>query len=181
MLLNEIKYKNPVEADEEYGMDAGRYIGMRFTPETKKLLKQIVHSERVPNPTPEDKLHSTVVYSKGNAVPDYEVQGKLNDPVEAEIEDFDYFDSDNGKCLVAKLRSDDMVARHNKAKDLGANYDYEEYKPHITLSYSADDLDDDFLDNLRSKYAGTKVYADEEYDEPIETDWAVKNADRLRK
>ena len=175
MLLNEIKHKPPVDTDTEYGIDAGRYVGVHFDEKTKRLLSDIVKGENIKDPTPADKMHSTIVYSKDNKVDGYDVQGKMDEPIEAEINDFDLFNTSDGKCLVAKLQSDELRNRHNRARELGASYDYDEYIPHVTLSYNANDLGDEDLERLRKKYVGSKLYADEEYEEPIERDWSKKN------
>ena len=175
MLLKEIRqnYKRPVTRDAEYGIDAGRYVGMHFTPDTQDLLKKIVHDEKLPNSVPLHKIHTTITYSKDNSVPDYKCDGELEEPIEAEIDSFDLFPTAEGnKCLVAKLNCPEFHRRHSMMRDLGASYDYDEYIPHITLSYNAGDFPSDKLETLNKKYKGTKVYANEEYDEPIKTNWA---------
>lgn len=175
MLLREIRnnYKRPVSRDTEYGVDRGRYIGMHFTPETKEHLKRIVHDEALPHPVPDEKLHSTITYSKDNPVADYKVAGKLDDPVEGEIDSFDIFPSQEGNnCLVAKLKCPEFQRRHQMAREMGASYDYDEYIPHITLSYNAGEVSPEKLDSLTQKYKGTRIYADEEYDEPLKDNWA---------
>lgn len=175
MLLKEIRqnYKRPVSDDAEYGIDAGRYVGMHFTPDTQELLKKIIHDEAVPNAVPCEKMHTTITYSKDNSVPDYQCDGELEEPIEAEIDSFDLFPTAEGKkCLVAKLNCPEFHKRHNLMRDLGASYDYDEYIPHITLSYNAGDLSADKLEMLNKKYRGMRVYANEEYDEPIKNNWA---------
>lgn len=175
MRLNEIRsnYKRPVTQDEEHGIDGGRYIGMHFSPETREQLKRIIHDEGLPHATPSDKLHTTITYSKDNAVSDYKAAGELDEPIEAEIDEFDIFPSAEGKkCLVAKLNCPEFVRRHNLTREMGASYDYDEYYPHITLSYDVGDFSADKLQQLNKKYAGTKIYANEEYDEPIQNNWA---------
>lgn len=175
MLLTEIKndYKRPVTRDHELGIDGGRYIGMHFTPETQEHLKRIVHDEALPHPTPPEKLHTTITYSKDHSVPDYKVAGNLEEPIEGEIDSFDIFPTKEGNnCLVAKLNCPEFVNRHKATRELGATYDYDEYIPHITLSYDVGDVSPDKLEQLNKKYAGTKVYADQEYEEPIKSNWA---------
>lgn len=175
MLLIEIRknYKRPVTRDTEYGIDGGRYIGMHFTPETKEHLQRIIHDEALPHPTPPEKLHTTITYSKDNAVPEYNVAGKLDEPIEAEIDSFDIFPTNDGNnCLVAKLACAEFEKRHNLTRQMGASYDYEQYIPHITLSYNVGDISNEKLEQLNKKYRGTRVYADEEYDEPLIDNWA---------
>jgi len=175
MLLNEIKHthRRPVSRDTEYGVDAGRYIGLHFNPESKDLIKRIANDETIPNAVPPEKLHTTITYSKDNDVKDYSVDGQLQKPICAKIDSFDVFPSQEGKnCLVAKLDCPDCIDKHNKTRELGASYDYDDYIPHITLSYDAGDVDMDKLENLTKKYRGMEIYADEEYDEPLKNNWA---------
>lgn len=178
MLLKEIKKfpRRPVDDSGEYGVNAGKYIGIRFTPDSKKQLRDIVDNEGIPNGIEDDDIHSTVAYSKKSRIPGYEPTGKFNEPEEAEIEDFDIFSSDDDapNCLVAKLKAPTLVDRHNQTMKHGASYDYDEYIPHITLSYDAGDWSRDDLDNLAKKYKGTKVFADEEYENEILDDFSDK-------
>lgn len=174
MLLNELKHthKRPVDTDSEYGMEAGRYIGLHFDDETKNSVQRIVHDEAIPNSVRTDKLHTTITYSRENPVKDYSVNGEFDEPICAEIESFDIFPSQNGKnCLVAKLNCPECISKHEKTRELGASYDYDEYIPHLTLSYDVGDMSADKLEELTKKYKGTKLYANEEYDEPIDDEW----------
>lgn len=59
-------------------------------------------------------------------------------------------------------------------KEHEAEYDWPEYKPHVTLSYNAGD------------YKPEKAHVDnfgdidiiEEYDQPLKTEWLVKKDDK---
>jgi 2'-5' RNA ligase len=180
MFLSEIKkhtFKRPVETDPEYGIEGGggRYIGLHFTPETKERIKKIIHDEGIPEPTPEDKFHTTIAYSKDNSIPDYKVAGRMDNPIDAKIDSFDIFPSQDGRnCLIAKLDCPECVNLHKKTRDMGASYDYDDYIPHVTLSYNAGDYSPEQLDMLSQKYKGFPIVADEEYDEPLNDEW-VKN------
>ena len=57
MLLKEIKFPvRSVEKDSELGIDAGKYVGVHFTPETIEAVKKVINSEKIPNPTnPDDR------------------------------------------------------------------------------------------------------------------------------
>lgn len=179
MLLNEIRhiYAKPVEKGTEYGIDSSRYVGVHFTPETKAKIRAIIDDEDIPNGiTDVDKYHSTVAYSKGSGFPDYNVSGTLAEPEEGVIDSFDVFPSKDGNnCLVAKLSCPFLHQKHQETLQAGANYDYEEYKPHITLSYDVGEVSQERLKELSDKYAGTRVFINDEYDSPLEDDWASKN------
>lgn len=178
MLLKELKKFpiRPVDDTGEYGVDAGKYIGIRFTPETKEKLKQIIDDEGVPHGLDMDDLHSTIAYSRKSNIPGYEVAGKFEEPEEAEIDDFTIFpgQDEGNNCLVAKLKAPSFVEKHNKTMDHGASYDYDEYIPHVTLSYDAGEWNENDLKELTKKYKGTRLFADEEYENEIEDDFAKK-------
>jgi hypothetical protein len=177
MLLKELKRfpKRPVDPDDEYGVDAGRYIGIKFTPDTKEKLRAIIDDEAIPNGIDTEDLHSTVAYSRGSNIPGYEVAGKFEKPIKAEISYFDIFPSQDGKnCLVAKLNSPDLVKMHNKTREHGATFDYDEYKPHVTFSYDVGELMNDDLKRLTDRYKGTKLYGEEEYESEIIDNWTDK-------
>ena len=174
MLLKELKRfpVRPVDDSGEYGVDTGRYIGIRFTPDTKAKLKRIIDDEGIRNGLDTDDLHSTIAFSRESNIPGYEVAGRFEEPEEAEIKGFTIFPSQDGKnCLVAKLDAPTLVDRHNSTMDHGASYDFDEYIPHVTLSYDAGDLGEDDLKRLTKKYKGEKLLADEEYDSEIEEDF----------
>lgn len=177
MLLKELKRfpKRPIDDDGEYGIDAGRYIGVKFSSDTKEHLKKIIDDEAIPNSTDIDDIHSTVAYSKGSNIPGYQVAGRFQKPVETEVEQFDIFPTEENKnCLVAKLNAPDLVKMHDDTEKHGATYDFDEYIPHVTLSYDVGDVDNNFLKRLTDRYKGTKLYAEEEYDSEIIDNWSSR-------
>lgn len=180
MLLKELKRypMRPVDDEgTEYGVTAGKYVGVKFTPETKQTLSDIIHKEKVPNAFDTDKLHSTVAYSKGSNIPGYEASGKFDEPIQGEIDSFDVFPSQDGcNCLVAKLNCPELDDLHNQTMEHGANYDFDEYIPHVTFSYDAGEWSKSDLDRLTKKYKGTKIDIDEEYEQPIDDDFKDKLA-----
>jgi len=180
MLLKELKRypMRPVDDENtEYGVNAGKYVGVRFTPETKQTLSDIIHKEKVPNSIDIEKLHSTVAYSKGSNIPGYEVSGEFEEPIRGEIKEFDIFPSQDGcNCLVAKLNCPELDDLHNQTMEHGATYDYDEYIPHVTLSYDAGDWSKDDLNKLTKKYKGTKIDISEEYETEIEEDFGKSSS-----
>lgn len=177
MLLKELKYpKRPVDNDSELGVSAGRYVGVHFTPDTIEQVKKIIDNEGIPNPIDPDDLHSTIAHSSRSDIPGYEVDGELNEPVEARINNFKIFDTkEGGRCLVAALDSDYLHAKHKKTIDHGASYDFDEYIPHVTLSYNVGgDWDEENLKKLTNKYGGMRLTISDEYDQELDPNW-VKN------
>jgi len=176
MILKELKYPSrPIETDSELGVDAGSYVGVRFTPDTIEAVRKIIDGEGIPNPTPSEDYHSTVAYSK-TPIPDYKPDGDLEQAQDASINGFKIFKTaEGGKCLVASLDSDYLHQKHQQTMDQGASYDFDEYIPHVTLSYDVGaDWDEANLDKLTKKYKGTPVQISQEYMSPLDQDF-VKN------
>jgi len=67
-----------------------------------------------------------------------------------------------GKAVVLAFASSDLDWRHRRIKeDTGATWDYDEYTPHVTISYEAGDLD-----HLRIRpYDGELVFGPEIFEE----------------
>ena len=81
-------------------------------------------------------MHCTLLYSRKHC-PDYKPLGKLNRPLHIQFGGFEIWPTQDKKhALIVRLDAPEMIARHNNLmKEHGATYDYDEYKPHITLSY----------------------------------------------
>ena len=78
-------------------------------------------------------LHATVVYSRSEVIGLDLIE--IVRPLEATPVAFDLFDNGGKKCLVIKLKSDDLDMLHWMTREMGASYDYIDYHPHITVSY----------------------------------------------
>ena len=176
MLLKELMYpKRPVEKDSELGIQAGKYVGVHFTPETIEAVKKIIDKEGIPNPIDPNDIHSTIAHSKTD-IPDYKADGTLEEPEEARINDFRIFKTkEGGRCLVATVDSDYLKNRHQKSLAHGVTYDFPEYIPHVTVSYNVgDDWPEENLEKLTNKYGGTKLKISDEYAQDLDPDWVEK-------
>lgn len=85
------------------------------------------------NPTPVDELHTTLIYSK-KSFP-YDVVKNIN--VSNDIVGIRKFNQQNGKiALVLELSGEYVRDEHERLmSEYGLNYDYDEYIPHVTLTY----------------------------------------------
>jgi hypothetical protein len=82
-------------------------------------------------------IHCTLLYSR-KQVP---LSGNIDVDYDALVSNFELF-GDNKEILVIKLLSNDIKKRHKFLMDTyDATYDYDEYIPHITLSYNIDKFD----------------------------------------
>lgn len=150
----------------------GTYVGVHFDDETKDAIEAGIKALNIPKPIERHKMHSTVVYSR-KVLPDFKPRGKLDKPIKATAKTFDIFKSKSGEnCLVVKLDCPELVKRHKEIrKEHGATHDFDEYLPHVTLSYDCGDLD--LSDKSPSEYF--KVFnIVEEYDEPLQLEWNSK-------
>ena len=157
----------------------GTYAGVHFDYETKKRIQKYMRDNKIPNPLPLHKLHNTLIYSR-KYLPKFKAQGRLDKPWIGEIVEFDIFESqkdDNGKkskCLVLKFECAKCVDRHNEIMDEhGATFDYDEYTPHITLSYDIGDFDVKALPDPAKEIGDLNIV--EEYQEDLNLDWAKDN------
>lgn len=138
----------------------GVYVGVRV--DNEELLTEIQKEVLPSSSTPHDDFHVTLIYSKG--------RGKLpftcpNRQHTATIIGFDVFGPEQD-CLVLKLDCPSLQERHDDLKAQGLTHTYEEYQPHITLSYNFKGKVPDI-----SKWFMTKVYLSGEYFTPIRTDY----------
>ncbi len=137
------------------------YIGVRFDEDTQNKIMEFIKKEGIKKPISKDDIHLTLIYSKkpvtGYVAPkDIEYTGTFKE--------FKLLGDDND-CLVIVLNSEDFVDRQKELMDdLGASFDYDEYTPHITLSYDAKDFDM----TKSSFFKDFEFVAIEEYGEDID-------------
>lgn len=72
-------------------------------------------------------------------------------------------------AVVLLFASDDLSWRHRGMVEAGASHDYDEYQPHVTLTYDAGNVD---LDTIKP-YAGELRFGPELF-EPLDLDWKSK-------
>ena len=116
---------------------------------------------------PED-MHCTLIYSKK------EQKGPVQTKEYEAVATFLHFNKfDDGNVLVAEIKSDTLVRRN---KELTEEYnfvsDFDEYRPHFTLSYEAKDIDINSLPPM-----DFAMYFDSESVEELDENWENKNDD----
>jgi len=160
----------------ELGKD-GTYIAVNFSRKTQNDLKALAVALEVDNPLPRSKMHCTIVYSR-KPFKDFTIHGKMKEPWIGTPTKLEIFPTQSGKrALVLRFECKEMVDRHEYFnKEYGAQYDYDEYKVHATLSYDVGD-DWEIPKDFRFKEYVEKIEVSEEYYEPLNLDWAKANAD----
>lgn len=116
--------------------DSGVYMCAKFDDASNEHISKLQQKLGVSNPVVPAKLHSTIVYSRKNV--DVFPGQNLNEY--ARLIGLEVWDTKYGKTVVGKLESPYLVGRFNDIMSLGATYDFDEYKPHVTLAYDAGDV-----------------------------------------
>lgn len=147
----------------------GTYAGVRFSEKTQETLENFCKVNKIPNPVPTEKLHTTVLYSRKH-LPNYKAQGTFDPPLIGNPKEFEVWKSQEGNnCLVLRFKCEALDNRHRELMDEHqATYDFPEYKTHVTLSYDVGDFDFDKLDV--NEIGDLDIT--EEYQEELNLNWA---------
>ena len=157
--------------------EKGTYAGYHFDPIEVEGIRRWAEDNGVPDVMPNDKMHSTLLFSRKHC-PNYEALGQLEAPIDAEVDGKEIWPTKDGKhALVIRLNAPDMLNRHEALmQEHGATYDYDEYKPHITVSY---DVGDEFplgdMSDIGDYLPDRMIHAVEEYQEELTLDWQNKD------
>jgi hypothetical protein len=139
----------------------GLYVAVKYTDKTLNSISEVL--KLVPNPVQLEDIHTTIIYSR-----------KYAEIVEQDIvvicinSGYDIWKDSSGKrILVMKLDSPQLEFRHRYlTSNYGLTYDYENYIPHITLSYDIGDDEFDLSTLPRNYYVVTSG----EYNEELRDD-----------
>jgi len=141
----------------------GLYAAVTFTDLTTSQLLNITKS--IPNG--EKEFHSTLLYSRVS-LPTYVPQGEIFPVWEAPSSLYSlekWIDTDGKTILVLTYSCKNLEDRHSYLMNKhNATYDFDEYKPHITLSY---DIPEEFnIDNINIEEL--EIQISNEYAEKLE-------------
>lgn len=145
----------------------GTYAAVKFCKDTTALIQDFCESTQIPNPVPVDDMHCTVIYSR-KYLPEFQALGEIDPPNIATFKGFRVFPTSSGEkvALVLELQSKFLHDRHQSImKEHGATYDFDEYIPHITVSYDVGDFDPSTLDT--DKLEDTEFNIVSEYTEDL--------------
>lgn len=148
---------------------AGVYVGVKVSSKSTKKIQEFMKENKIPNPLDSSKFHCTIIYSRVGA--DIKSQGydfvALGVPTGLEI----WKTKSGENALVMKLKCPDLVNRHKELmkKHDKLTYDYDEYKPHLTLSYDVGDWK--IPDEMDPMNIGVITLINE-YTEELKESWA---------
>jgi len=151
----------------------GTYVGLKLSEESCDRLYEAAKKLQIPNILDKKDYHTTLIYSR-KYLPDFKAEGELYPPIAATIAKLEIFTGKDGdqKVLVAVLDCPELIERHHLImNEFKATYDFDEYKPHVTLSYNCNDFDVDSIDiteNIESPF----IEFVEEYSTDLDLDWA---------
>jgi len=125
-------------------IDPGLYVCAKFSQSSCEALKRVQEALGMTNPVVAEKLHTTIVYSRKTI----DLPPVINLNETASLIGFEKWDTKYGSTVVGILKSDYLHDRFNEAMANGATYDYDDYKPHVTLSYDSGITEFNLKDNL---------------------------------
>ena len=130
------KYLEKKERKETHS--DGTYISAQLSKVDSKNLYEWCLDNKIPNLADPEQYHATIIYSR-KGIPEVKTF-KFDTPITASIEGWDIFPTQTGgKCLVARLESSELTKYHKTImSEYKATFDYDSYKPHITVSYDYD-------------------------------------------
>lgn len=114
-------------------MDPGTFIGVRLSSESRAAITKWLQQNHVDEPTEPDDLHVTLIYSRKHIdhKPISYHPPIVIDPDSYKIELF----GDNQNVLVLTFSAPLLERRERALRDrYGVTLDYDEYRPHITLT-----------------------------------------------
>lgn len=151
---------------------SGVYCSARPSQSTKDALRAFCAAYDIPNPISADEMHATLIYSEKGSH-NFEHEESYKTLIKAKFAGFEMFGEDKN-VLVVKLKSPELTKRHNYLMDeYDLSYNFDEYRPHITLSYDAAGIDISKLD----PYYGDLILEGEDANE-LDLDWSPDNETR---
>lgn len=124
----------------------GLFVGVRFTSETEVALLNWIKENNIDQPTPREEFHSTLVSSKVKKFP-WEAK-KYSPPLKIDPSSYklEMFGVDKN-VLVLTFNSPELEKKHLMTrKKYNLDWDFDEYEPHMTLSYDGNNT----IDGLKS-------------------------------
>lgn len=156
--------------NKELSTETGVYIELECDEQSKEKLSEYVKKYIDPDSDYRD-FHTTLIYSKRpfSGVIDYNFGNSVK-KIYAKIDDFVRFDNPDQKiyAVAAKLTCKICEVAHSDLKfKYNFKYDYDQYIPHITLTYKGENIDVSKLPkpNFLIKFDKVNV-------EPLNEDWA---------
>ena len=156
----------------------GTYAAVRFDDDTVSKLVEYTVDAKIDNALTHEDFHTTLLYSRKHCS-GYKAAGTYDKPMTGSNLKLEIWhpkkengsDDTDVNILVIKFKSPELKKRHNDLmKEYEAEYDFDEYIPHVTLSYNAGPIDLKTLPDI-SKYLD-KLVIESEYSEELKSNWS---------
>ena len=125
--------------------EIGTYVSVKYSILTTSLLSRWMEIKKIPNPVSQEKLHTTVLYSRKQLDKEHHVNiSKTQLEVRSwrfSPDRLDIFGEGQEQILVLRIKAPELIWIHDGLIYNGGTHDFPLYDPHITLSY---DIPKDF-------------------------------------
>jgi hypothetical protein len=115
----------------------GTYVEARYTAITRALLSQYSHEQGIPLPIESEQLHTTILYSRA-PLPNIHGIIEENPGWKLTPKEFRIFEANiepGEGALVLLLEAPKLIEMHANLRAAGGTHDYDDYVPHVTLTY----------------------------------------------
>lgn len=157
--------------------ERGTYAGVRFSKETKERLRQYGKDNNIPCMLKPEYMHSTLLFSR-KYLPEYRAQGEIDPPYKGTPKSLELWPTrDEKNCLVLRYDCQDLVDRHHELMDKHqAMYDFDQFIPHVSLSYDVGNIDVNKLPPMTDYVDELEIV--EEYKDDLDLDWNPNDNDQ---
>lgn len=120
---------------------SGTYICADLSKESSDELHSWVKNSKINNPTKPEDYHVTITYSRKGVPQASKYIKDISLPIDSKVIGWKIFPTQKGgNCLVGIMAGDEFKLHHDKIRKIyGATHDYDEYHPHVTISYDYGD------------------------------------------
>lgn len=138
--------------EESLHDDIGLFVGYRINRQARQGFFFFSEDHQIPNPVPQDELHVTLIGSP-TFDPEFTPEGILERPIAISNLTPDVWTTKDGKkCLVMRFESRELQQEYEYVtRTYNLKSEYEEFLPHITLSYDLEgrEIDKKELGNMQ--------------------------------
>lgn len=144
----------------------GTYVNVKVCDADKEKLYSWCNEHGITPLMDKEDYHATIVYSPTPCPDAKNYDFKL--PAKANIVGWQAFESDLGRCLVAKLQSEDLTKFNSDMKNIyGATSNFPTYIAHVTVSWG-------YEGSLPDNYPAFQISFDKAEVKGIDKNWKPK-------
>ena len=135
----------------------GTYAGVRFTKDTVAALQKYIEDNEIPHP--ENDFHATLLYSRKHLPKYFPIN--YDPPMPGKFKELKML-GPNKNALVISFDAPELEKRHKELrKEHNADWDFDSFIPHVTLSFDIEDIDVDELPDPKFSIKMEKEYSEE--------------------